>query len=83
MIKSTLHAGFYNLRSKVIYLTHLFKCLCIKQKYILRNNLESKHSPLMKFNQFMSYYERKIFVKFSTKAGTCNIAPDPLVCAKN
>ena len=47
------------------------------------NNLESKHSPLMKFNQFMSYYERKSFMKYSTKAGTCNIAPDPFVCAKN
>ena len=29
------------------------------KKYILQNNLGSKHSLLMKFGQFMSYYKRK------------------------
>ena len=33
------------------------------KKYISRNNLGSKHSLLMKFGQFMSYYERKNFIK--------------------
>ena len=33
------------------------------KKYILLKNLESKHSLLMKFDQFMSYYARKIFMK--------------------
>ena len=32
-------------------------------KYISLNNLGSKHSLLMKFGQFMSYYKRKTFVK--------------------
>ena len=27
------------------------------------NSLESKHSVLMKFGQFVSYYERKKFIK--------------------
>ena len=31
------------------------------------NNLESKHSLLMKFGQFMSYYERKKLIENSTK----------------
>ena len=29
------------------------------KKYILLNNLESKHSLSMKFGQFISYYTRK------------------------
>ena len=33
------------------------------KKYILLINLGSKHSLLMKFGQFMSYYKRKKFVK--------------------
>ena len=32
-------------------------------KYILLNNLRSKHSLLMKYDQFMSYYKRKDFIK--------------------
>ena len=34
-----------------------------KTKYILLNNLENKHSLLMKFVQFVSYYQRKNFIK--------------------
>ena len=30
-----------------------------KKEYFLMNNLESKHSLVMKFGQFMSYYKRK------------------------
>ena len=33
----------------------VIKCLSTKQKYILLNNLGSKHRLLMKFGQFMSY----------------------------
>ena len=33
------------------------------KKYILLNNLRSKHCLLMKFGQFMSYYKRKNFIK--------------------
>ena len=33
------------------------------KKYVLLNNLGSKHSLLMKFDQFMSYYKRKNFIK--------------------
>ena len=32
-------------------------------KYILLNNLGSKHSLLMKFGQFKSYYKRNIFIE--------------------
>ena len=32
-------------------------------KYNLVNNLESKHSLLMKFGNFKSYYKRKFFYK--------------------
>ena len=32
-------------------------------KHKTRNNLRSKHSLLMKFGQFMSYYKRKNFIK--------------------
>ena len=37
------------------------------KKCILLNNLESKHSLVMKVNQFMSYYKRRIFMKKSCK----------------
>ena len=37
--------------------------LAWNKKYTLVNNLESKHSLLMKFGQFMSYYKRKKFMK--------------------
>ena len=33
------------------------------KKYILLNNLGSKHCPLMKFGQFMSYFKRNNFFK--------------------
>ena len=38
--------------------------------YILLNNLRSKHSLLMKFGQFISYYKRKILLKIFTKTAT-------------
>ena len=41
-----------------------------KKKYILLNNLGNKHTLLMRFGQFMSYYERKKLSKNSTKAAT-------------
>ena len=40
------------------------------KKYILLNNLGSKHSLLMKFGKFVSYYKRKNFIKkFYKKCG--------------
>ena len=33
------------------------------KQYLLLNNLGSKHSLLIKFGQFMSYYKRKYFIK--------------------
>ena len=38
-----------------------------KKKYILLNNLDSKHSLVMKFSQFMSYYKRKLYQKIQQK----------------
>ena len=35
----------------------------IKKNKILLNNLGSKHSLLIKFDQFMTYYKRKNFIK--------------------
>ena len=37
------------------------------KKYILLNNLESKHSLLVKCGQFMSYYKKKVSLENSTK----------------
>ena len=34
-----------------------------KTKYILLNDLGSKHSFLMKFGQFRSYYKMKKYIK--------------------
>ena len=50
------------------------------KKYILMNNLENKHSLLMKF-EFMSYYKRKILSKKFYK--NCHLKTGPLVFAKN
>ena len=44
----------------------VMKCLSIKKKYILLNNLGSKRSQLTKFGQFI-YYKRKKISKNSTK----------------
>ena len=39
-------------------------------KHILLNNLGSKRSLVMKFDQFMQYYKRKFFIKkFYEKCG--------------
>ena len=40
------------------------KCLSIKKKYILLNNLGSKHSQLTKFGQFIYYKRNKNIKKF-------------------
>ena len=38
-----------------------------KTKYILLNNLRSKHILLMKFGQFVLYYKTKIYQKIIEK----------------
>ena len=39
-------------------------------KHILLNNLGSKHSLVIKFGQFLQYYEAKFFIKkFYKKCG--------------
>ena len=50
---------------------------------MLLNNLGSKHSLLMKFGQFMSYYKRKKFIKKLGKTGTWKLVPDPFVFTKS
>ena len=47
------------------------------------NNLGSKHSLLMKFDQFVSYYKRKKISKNSTKTKTRKLVPGPFAFAKN
>ena len=42
----------------------VMKCLSIKKKYILLNNLGSKHSQLTKFGQFIYYKRKKNIKKF-------------------
>ena len=44
----------------------VIKCLSIKKKYILLNNLGSKRSQLTKFGQFI-YYKRKKYQKILQK----------------
>ena len=41
----------------------VIKCLSIKEEIHFTENLVSKHSLFMKFDQFMSYYKRKNFIK--------------------
>ena len=43
------------------------------------SNTFNTYSLLMKFEQFMSYYRRKLFLKRHTKTGTWKLVPDPLV----
>ena len=52
------------------------------KKYISLNNLESKHSLLMRFGQFMSHYKRKSFTN-SAKTATWKLVSGPFVFAKN
>ena len=40
--------------------------MSLNKKHILLNNLRSKRSLLIKFSQFMSYYEENILSKNST-----------------
>ena len=55
----------------------------MSSKYISLNNLGSKHSLLMTFGQFMSYYKRKISSKNSAKTSAWKLVPGPFVFAKN
>ena len=61
----------------------VIKCLSIKQEIHFTEYLGSKHSLLMKFGQFMSYYKRKNFIKNSTKITARKLVPGPFVFAKN
>ena len=54
----------------------------LHKKYIFLNNLQSKHSLLMKFGQFISNYNRKNLSKNSTKIATYKLVPGPFVIAK-
>ena len=54
-----------------------------KLKYISLNNLGSKHSLVIKFGQFVSYYKEKISLKNSTKIMAWKLVPGPFVFAKN
>ena len=40
------------------------------KKYVLLNNLRSKHSLFMKFAQFMSHYKRKKIIETFSKTET-------------
>ena len=52
------------------------------KKYIFLNNLESKHSLLMKY--LMSYHKRiKIIKKFHKKCATWKLVPGPFEFAQN
>ena len=54
-----------------------------KNKYILLNNLRSKHGLLLKFGQFISHCKRKKLSKSSTKTATCKLVPGLFVFVKN
>ena len=41
----------------------VIKCQSMKKKYFSLNDVESKHNLFIKFDQFMSYYKRKQFIK--------------------
>ena len=57
------------------------KCLSIKKKCILLNNLGSNYSLLIKFCQFISYYKRKSFVeKFYKNCGLKTSSRSFCVC---
>ena len=53
------------------------------KKYILLNNLESKHSLLVKCGQFMSYYKKKVLLENSTKTANWKLDPHSFASAKN
>ena len=53
-----------------------------KLKHILLNILESNHSLVTKFGQFMQYYKRKFFIKkFYEKFGV-ETSPSPFLIFK-
>ena len=53
------------------------------KKYVLLNNLGSKDNLLMKFDQFMSYYKRKNFIKkLYTKTAAQKLVPGPFCVCK-
>ena len=41
----------------------VIKCLSMKHEHILLNKLGSKHSLVMKFDKFLSYYKTIFFIK--------------------
>ena len=51
--------------------------------YISRNNLGSKHSLVMKFGQFMSYYKKKNSSKSSTKTAVRKLVLGPFLFGRN
>ena len=54
------------------------KALFVLEKDILLNNVGSKYSLLMKFDQFMSLQKKKFYQKTLQK-----LVPGPLVFGKN
>ena len=52
------------------------------KKYVLLNNLQSKHSLAMKFCEFMPYYNRKMFIKKFYKKCDLTQVPGPFVFMK-
>ena len=51
--------------------------------YISLNNLGSKHSLVMKFGQFMSYYKKKNSSKSSTKTAVRKLVLGPFLFGRN
>ena len=52
------------------------------KKYLSLNNLESKHSVLMKFGQFMSHYKRKNFIKKFSRSCSQKTSSRPFYVCK-
>ena len=52
-------------------------------KHILLNNLESEHSLVMKFGQFMWYYKMKIFIKKFCEKYELEISSRPFLVFKD
>ena len=54
------------------------------KKYILLTNVGNKHSPSMKFGQYMWYYNKKKKISiFLTKTAIWKLVLSPFVFAKN
>ena len=74
--------GNQSLEFLIFKFKDVIKCPSINQ-YILLNNLGSKHSLLMKFDQFMSYYKRKNFSKKFDESCDLKTSSRPFLFAKN